>query len=53
MSLPTPAEHLPRMASDLRAHLAERGVERPRFDGLHTGRNWDAEALLTELGHQE
>lgn len=27
MSLPNPAELLPRMASDLRAHLAERGIE--------------------------
>ncbi len=46
MSLPNPAELLPRMASDLRAHLAERGIERPRFVGIHTGGIWVAEALL-------
>ncbi len=49
MSLPNPAELLPRMASDLRAHLAERGIERPRFVGIHTGGIWVAEALLREL----
>lgn len=53
MSLPNPAELLPRMASDLRAHLAERGIERPRFVGIHTGGIWVAEALLRELGNQE
>ncbi len=49
MSLPNPAELLPRMASDLRAHLAERGIERPRFVGIHTGGIWVAEALLGTL----
>ncbi|MBH9394868.1 bifunctional pyr operon transcriptional regulator/uracil phosphoribosyltransferase PyrR [Pseudomonas aeruginosa] len=53
MSLPNPAELLPRMASDLRAHLAERGIERPRYVGIHTGGIWVAEALLKALGNEE
>ncbi len=47
MSLPNPAELLPRMASDLRAHLAERGIERTALrrhpHWRHLGRRGAAE----------
>ena len=53
MNLPSPAELLPRMATDLRNHLAERGIDTPRFVGIHTGGIWVAQALLKELYSEE
>ena len=53
MNLPSPAELLPRMATDLRNHLAERGIDTPRFVGIHTGGIWVAQALLKELQSEE
>ena len=53
MNLPSPAELLPRMATDLRNHLAERGIDAPRFVGIHTGGIWVAQALLKELHSEE
>lgn len=49
MTLPNPAELLPQMARDLRAHLAQRQISEPRFIGIQTGGLWVAEALLAEL----
>lgn len=49
MSLPNPAELLPRMATALEAHLRRRRIERPRFVGIHTGGVWVAQALLAAL----
>ncbi|MCJ1886850.1 bifunctional pyr operon transcriptional regulator/uracil phosphoribosyltransferase PyrR [Pseudomonas sp. LA21] len=53
MTLPSPAELLPRMATDLRNYLAQRGIDSPRFVGIHTGGIWVAQALLKELGSDE
>ncbi|SDI27163.1 bifunctional pyr operon transcriptional regulator/uracil phosphoribosyltransferase PyrR [Pseudomonas panipatensis] len=53
MTLPSPAELLPRMATDLRNHLAARGIDSPRFVGIHTGGIWVAQALLKELHSDE
>ncbi len=50
MSLPDPADLLPRMARDLTAHLRERCIEAPRFIGIHSGGVWVAQALLEALG---
>lgn len=50
MSLPDPADLLPRMARDLTAHLRERRIEAPRFIGIHSGGVWVAQALLEALG---
>lgn len=52
MTLPNPAELLPRMASDLHAHLKARQILEPRFIGIRTGGVWVAQALLAELGDQ-
>lgn len=52
MTLPNPAELLPRMARDLRAHLAARQISEPRFIGIQTGGLWVAQALLDELGER-
>src|SRR5690606_31313692 len=49
MTLPNPAELLPRMARDLRAHLDARQISEPRFIGIQTGGLWVAQALLEEL----
>ena len=49
MTLPDPQQLLPRMAADLKALLARRGVEQARFIGIRTGGVWVAEALLREL----
>jgi len=53
MTLPSPAELLPRMATDLRNYLAQRNIDSPRFVGIHTGGIWVAQALLKELGSDE
>ena len=50
MNLPDPQQLLPRMAADLKALLARRGVAQAHFIGIHTGGVWVAEALLRELG---
>ena len=50
MTLPNPVELLPRMASDLTAHLQARGITDPRFVGIRTGGVWVAQALLQALG---
>ncbi|MEB5934493.1 bifunctional pyr operon transcriptional regulator/uracil phosphoribosyltransferase PyrR [Pseudomonas mosselii] len=52
MSLPNPADLIRRMAVDLRAHLARRGISEPRFIGIRTGGVWVAQALQAELGDQ-
>ncbi|WP_370600541.1 bifunctional pyr operon transcriptional regulator/uracil phosphoribosyltransferase PyrR [Pseudomonas nitroreducens] len=53
MTLPSPAELLPRMATDLRNYLAQRNIDSPRFVGIHTGGIWVAQELLKELGSDE
>ncbi|KAF1056609.1 MAG: Bifunctional protein PyrR [Pseudomonas delhiensis] len=53
MTLPSPADLLPRMATDLRNHLAERGIDAPRFIGIHTGGIWVAQELLKALHSDE
>jgi len=50
MSLPNPAELISAMAVDLRAHLARRNIQEPRFIGIRTGGVWVAQALLEALG---
>ncbi|AOE82841.1 bifunctional pyr operon transcriptional regulator/uracil phosphoribosyltransferase PyrR [Pseudomonas sp. TCU-HL1] len=50
MTLPNPAELLPRMASDLKAHLKSRNIAEPRYIGIRTGGVWVAQALLEQLG---
>ncbi|MBB1518794.1 bifunctional pyr operon transcriptional regulator/uracil phosphoribosyltransferase PyrR [Aquipseudomonas guryensis] len=50
MTLPNPADLLPRMAAELKQLLAERGIEQAHFIGIRTGGVWVAEALLAELG---
>ena len=50
MSLPNPAELISAMAVDLRAHLARRSIQEPRFIGIRTGGVWVAQALLEALG---
>ena len=50
MSLPNPAELISAMAVDLRAHLARRNIQEPRFIGIRTGGVWVAQALLQALG---
>ena len=52
MSLPNPAELISRMAVDLKAHLARRGIDAPRFIGIRTGGVWVAQALLDAMGQQ-
>ncbi len=53
MSLPNPAELLPKMAAELSAHLANRQITEPRFIGIHTGGVWVAQALLQALGRSD
>ncbi|PJI48275.1 MAG: bifunctional pyr operon transcriptional regulator/uracil phosphoribosyltransferase [Pseudomonas sp.] len=53
MTLPNPAELISRMATDLRSYLAQRGIDAPRFVGIHTGGIWVAQELLRELGSSE
>ncbi|WP_447744795.1 bifunctional pyr operon transcriptional regulator/uracil phosphoribosyltransferase PyrR [Pseudomonas nicosulfuronedens] len=53
MTLPNPAELISRMATDLRNYLAQRGIDAPRFVGIHTGGIWVAQELLRELGSNE
>ncbi|UUY09248.1 bifunctional pyr operon transcriptional regulator/uracil phosphoribosyltransferase PyrR [Pseudomonas sp. J452] len=50
MTLPNPAELLPRMAAELQQLLASRGIEQAHFIGIRTGGVWVAEALLAQLG---
>ncbi|WP_313646079.1 bifunctional pyr operon transcriptional regulator/uracil phosphoribosyltransferase PyrR [Pseudomonas sp.] len=52
MSLPNPAELIRQMAVDLRAHLARRHIDQPRFIGIRTGGVWVAQALQQELADQ-
>ena len=49
MSLPTPAELIRQMATDLTTHLNKRGISEPRFIGIRTGGIWVAQALLKAL----
>lgn len=53
MNLPDPQQLLPRMAADLKALLAHRGVAQAHFIGIRTGGVWVAEALLAELGLEQ
>ncbi|PYC23545.1 bifunctional pyr operon transcriptional regulator/uracil phosphoribosyltransferase PyrR [Aquipseudomonas alcaligenes] len=53
MNLPDPQQLLPRMAADLKALLARRGVAQAHFIGIRTGGVWVAEALLRELGLEQ
>ena len=53
MTLPSPAELIPRMATYLRNYLAQRGIDSPRFVGIHTGGIWVAQELLKALGSDE
>lgn len=53
MILPSPADLLPAMARELKAHLARHDITAARFIGIRTGGVWVAQALLTELGRQE
>ncbi|ERO63014.1 bifunctional pyr operon transcriptional regulator/uracil phosphoribosyltransferase PyrR [Pseudomonas piscis] len=50
MSLPNPAALISQMAIDLKAHLAQRAINEPRFIGIRTGGVWVAQALLEALG---
>ncbi|WNW12320.1 bifunctional pyr operon transcriptional regulator/uracil phosphoribosyltransferase PyrR [Pseudomonas sp. DTU_2021_1001937_2_SI_NGA_ILE_001] len=52
MSLPNPADLIRQMATDLNAHLSQRGIAEPRFIGIRTGGVWVAQALLESLGSQ-
>ncbi|WP_028693536.1 bifunctional pyr operon transcriptional regulator/uracil phosphoribosyltransferase PyrR [Pseudomonas cremoricolorata] len=49
MSLPDPSALIRQMAVDLRAHLARRQIESPRFIGIRTGGVWVAQALQDAL----
>ena len=53
MTLPDPAELLPRMAAALNQHLVGRQIDSPRFIGIRTGGVWVAQALLQALGRDE
>ena len=53
MNLPDPQQLLPRMAADLKALLARRGVAQAHFIGIRTGGVWVAEALLRELSQRK
>ena len=53
MSLPNPAELLPRMAAALTRHLNQRQISEPRFIGIRTGGVWVAQALLDALGRDD
>jgi pyrimidine operon attenuation protein/uracil phosphoribosyltransferase len=53
MSLPTPAELLPQMATALTSHLNKRQISEPRFIGIRTGGVWVAQALLEALGRED
>ena len=53
MILPSPADLLPAMARELKAHLARHDIAAARFIGIRTGGVWVAQALLAELGRQE
>jgi len=53
MTLPDPAELLPRMAAELTRHLQTHRIDTPRFVGIHTGGVWVAQALLAELNCEE
>ena len=50
MTLPDPTALIAQMAIDLKAHLARRSIQDPRFIGIHTGGVWVAQALLKALG---
>lgn len=52
MTLPDPAALIRQMAQDLPAHLARKGIEQPRFIGIHTGGVWVAQALLAAMGSE-
>ncbi|TDQ38134.1 bifunctional pyr operon transcriptional regulator/uracil phosphoribosyltransferase PyrR [Thiopseudomonas denitrificans] len=47
--LPQPASLIEEMAAGLNRHLAEQGIEEPRFVGIHTGGVWVANALLQAM----
>ncbi|GLH40410.1 bifunctional pyr operon transcriptional regulator/uracil phosphoribosyltransferase [Pseudomonas moraviensis] len=49
MSLPNPADLISQMATRLKAHLAQRDINEPRYIGIRTGGIWVAQALLKEL----
>ncbi|UTW06222.1 bifunctional pyr operon transcriptional regulator/uracil phosphoribosyltransferase PyrR [Pseudomonas benzenivorans] len=51
MTLPSPAELLPKMAGALIGHLNQRQIAEPRFIGIRTGGVWVAQALLEALGN--
>lgn len=53
MRLPSPAELLPTMASELRNHLLARGIQNPCFIGIRSGGVWVAQALLAALGRDD
>ena len=53
MILPSPADLLPAMARELKAHLARHDIAAARFIGIRTGGVWVAQALLAELGRKE
>ncbi len=52
MSLPNPAELVRQMAVDLRAHLARRSINEPRYIGIRTGGVWVAQALQEAMGDE-
>lgn len=53
MTLPHPAELLPKMADDLQRYLHARDIHNPCFIGIHSGGVWVAQALLKQLGRDE
>ncbi len=53
MILPSPADLLPAMARELKAHLARHDIAAARFIGIRTGGVWVAQALLQALGRND
>lgn len=51
--LPQPASLIEEMAAGLNHHLAEQGIEKPCFVGIHTGGVWVANALLKALDQED
>jgi pyrimidine operon attenuation protein/uracil phosphoribosyltransferase len=47
---PSPDDLIPKIAEQLKALLAERGIDNPHMIGIHTGGVWLAERLHKKLG---
>lgn len=51
--LPAPEELIQNIATNLMAHLTEKGIQTPHFVGIHTGGVWVANALLKALDKED